>query len=201
MTLPAVVGKYREKANVAALKKSYSALSQALLLAISEYGEPSSWPFTTYSYEDTPGNVVESSFLNLDIIVKYMNVALDCGHEAKGCFADRYLTLKGTPERDFENISYYRKFVTQDGAAFAIQGYTNNPTSGRGEIWVDVNGKKSPNKVGVDTFLFLVDNLKFYPYGLQYGGSFEQQTSSCKLSSIGYSCALWVLTNENQDYL
>ena len=200
MTMPVLVGKYTTKVRVTALKKSYSVLSQALLNAVADYGEPANWSFSDYVYEDEKGDTQSRHYLDLDIITEYMSFAQDCGHEANGCFGQKYKMLNWAKERDFERLPYYRKIVTSDGTAIAMHGYGNAP-AGRGEIWVDVNGKKAPNVVGKDMFLFYVKNANIYPYGAQETGSFEQQTKNCNRKSSGYSCALWVLTNENQDYL
>ena len=200
MTMPILIGKYTTKVRVTALKKSYSVLSQALLRAVADYGDPAGWSFSDYVYEDEKGDTQSRHYMDLDIITKYMTFAQDCGHEAKGCFGQKYEKLNGSKERDFEKLPYYRKIVTSDGTAIAMHGYGSEP-AGRGEIWVDVNGKKAPNVVGEDMFLFYVKDANIYPYGAQATGSFEQQTKNCNRKDVGYTCALWVLTNENQDYL
>lgn len=200
LTLPSVVGKYKEKAVVSQLKKSYSTLSQALLMAIADNGDPEGWGASTYNYETSSGESKEILITNLDLIVKYLNVIRDCGHETKGCMPDDYLMLNGAKERNFEKLSYYRKVVLEDGTLLAMQGYgTDNP--GRGEIWVDVNGHKKPNKVGEDMFLFGVDKSKVYPYGLDSNLSSEEIKKQCNRKGSGYYCTLWVITDENQKYL
>lgn len=43
MTLPSLVGKYKEKQRVTQLKKAYSILNQAFLMAVKDYGTPDNW--------------------------------------------------------------------------------------------------------------------------------------------------------------
>lgn len=43
MTMPSLIAEHREKKTVAQLKKTYSTLQQAYLIAISKHGEPESW--------------------------------------------------------------------------------------------------------------------------------------------------------------
>ena len=43
MTLPGVMGKFREKATVTKLKKFYSVLSQGYIFATEEFGTPDVW--------------------------------------------------------------------------------------------------------------------------------------------------------------
>ena len=60
MTLPALVGKYKEKQRVTQLKKAYSILNQAFLMAIKDYGTPDNWGLvkTATGEVDEEGNQI-----------------------------------------------------------------------------------------------------------------------------------------------
>ncbi len=207
LTMPSLIAKHQEKAAVARLKKAYSILSQAMLLAINEYGTIDGWE--SYSYDDPDESDDTVIRISEEFLVKQLSVAKDCGH-AKGCFASPYKTLKGTTERDFENLdNRYYKLILADGISLALEGYEwggNNCTgvTGKGncgEIWIDINGKKNPNTVGKDLFLFTYNkNGKISPYESNTYNTALKNTT-CRTNSNGYSCAGWVLAFENLDYL
>ncbi len=186
ITMPTIIQKQNEKATITKLKKEYSVMSNALLNAISEYGDPEHWGTKSYTYKNDNGDDVENNFADIDVITKYLKIVEDCGHEAKGCFAHRYKRLDDSQERDFENLSYYRKFILADGTLVAIQGYGE---PGNGEIWIDINGKNPPNIAGKDLFLFYLSNHKIGPY-------FQR-----KVSDNGYEASGWILAFDNMDYL
>ena len=67
-----------------------------------------------------------------------------------------------------------------------------------GDITIDLNGKKGPNRYSYDVFVLRVleDGL-----GLRY--RYNIQSSSCNIansSSIGDTCAYWILNHNNMDY-
>lgn len=195
LTLPSLISKYKEKQIITALKKNYSVINNAIMRAVADNGEMKYWDSASYDYVDGNGQNQSITVSNIDILTKYFNIAKYCGHEAKGCFNEKYIKFDKTKERDFENLSYYNKFILADGTAIAIQGYEGETTNG--EIWIDVNGQKRPNKVGEDTFLFAITNSRLVPY------NFDSIKTGKLLNKNphGYFLAGWVLTYENMDYL
>ena len=81
-----------------------------------------------------------------DFVQKYLKVAKVCEN---GCFADNYKTLNGeiSGEPGLESEYYKGTFMLADGAVFDI-----NPGTSRLpiDLYVDVNGRKGPNKIGYD---------------------------------------------------
>ena len=162
--------------------------------AINDYGEMEYWDKTSYDYVDGNGEKQTLTVYNIDILTKYLNIIKYCGHDSKGCFNEKYIKFNNSKERDFENLSYYNKFVLADGTLIALQGYELN---GKGEIWIDVNGQKKPNRIGEDTFLFIIEKSRLIPYRFD-----EIKTGKLlNKSPDGYSFAGWILTFENMDYL
>ena len=203
LTIPVVVQNSWDKATVTALKKNFNVFGNALKMAAAFNGDIYSWSFSDYLY--TPENTSEEKnlhTLNIDPFVNKLQISKDCGHGANGCFEHRYTRLAGGTERDFENLSYYRKAVLNDGTLIAVQGYgfgsSGNIPETCGEIWVDINGAKKPNVVDRDMFLLLINcDGMIVPYGL----SGLQTTNSITKSNINYKGAGWVLNKENIDYL
>ena len=197
LTLPSVISEYREKHTVTALKKNYSILNNAIMRAVAENGDIEDWGTASYDYTDENDENKNIETFNIDIITKYLNIIKNCGHEAKGCFPQRYTMLNGQKERDFENLSYYNKFILADGTIIAFQGYSGTDGRKQGEVWIDVNGMKKPNRIGEDTFLFIIEKSRLIPYQFDNikTGNLLQKAAN------GYSLAGWVLTFENLDYL
>ena len=194
LTLPSLISKYREKQIITALKKNYSVINNAIMRAVNDYGEIEYWDKASYDYVDGNGQDQSLTVYNIDILAKYLNIVKYCGHDAKGCFKEKYKKFNNTEERDFENLSYYNKFILADGTLIALQGYQTN---GNGEIWIDINGQKRPNRIGEDTFLFAITNSKLIPYGFDN----IKNGQLLKKSPTGYHLAGWILTFENMDYL
>ena len=206
MTMPVLIQNHREKVTVTQLKKTYSVLSQAMLMAVNENGTADMWDaYQSENDGDSEESVTRFTPVNL---VKQLKVAKDCGFTSNGCFpAAEYKALNGAAERDFENLSRYYKIVLSDGTMLALEGYEPQKDvfdgvedRAYGEIWVDTNGKKFPNKVGKDLFLFLYKKDRILPYG--YNNTDKPLSSTgCSTAGTGYNCTAWVLYNENMDYL
>ncbi len=224
MTMPMLVAKYRDKQIVTALKKFNSIMTQAITLAINENGSPTVWgadDFVNSGEQDTGDNDTDS-MNNRDmertstaLIVKHLKVIKDCGRKAEGCFPDVYIKrLNGVNDRNIERQTRYHKIILADGTLVALSGAENGIVGNSGvsiEIWADVNGKRPPNTLGKDVFMFSVANDKFVPYGFETSGGYDitsgDMINICSPffngdgASRGYKCTAWALYNENLDYL
>jgi hypothetical protein len=107
LTMPALVANYQEKALVAKLKKTYSVMSQAYLMAITENGTPDGWDLTSESF--------------LNIMAPYLKFTENCGAEP-GCFAQEgYCYLSGGLYRDIDaGTEFNGKAVKADGFLIGI---------------------------------------------------------------------------------
>ena len=209
MTMPVLIQNHREKVTVTQLKKAYSVLSQAMLMAVKEDGTADIWD--SYQSENDgyadEEPVTRTRFTPINL-VKQLKVAKDCGFTSSGCFqSGAYKQLKGLAERDFENKGSYYKVVLSDGSILALEGYEPQhevfdglEDRAYGEIWVDINGKKFPNIAGKDLFLFVYTKDRILPYGYNRIDK-PLSSTSCRATASGYDCTAWVLYNENMDYL
>lgn len=198
MTLPTVIAKYKEKATVSQLKKVYSVLSQAYSMAVLEYGSPETWGMGGMYDEDS--HIIMAKKLS-----KHMKLLYSCiDSDSRKC---RNLTYES-------NIS--RPVVLSDGTFVSFRVWSGNCDfgfSGKfdcGSIFVDLNGKKLPNKRGEDSFQFYVTKTGILPYGLKDSElTFEKGCNRTVANpypdySNGnnmYTCTGWVIYNENMDYL
>lgn len=206
MTMPSLIANHREKENVVKLKKVYSTLSNAYLLAKEEYGTPDNWDLKANDDPDGAEN-------ELNIFAKYMNVAKNCGRNP-GCWPlEQYRFLKGTPYNIDHNTNIsFAKLVLNDGTTLTmnvrdpdckqIRGSNTALSSTCGTISADINGAKLPNQIGKDLFVFVISKEGIFPHGTQDETMFSF-ANSCKDKNTadGWGCAAWVIFNENQDYL
>ena len=84
-------------------------------------------------------------------VTKYLKVVEECDHEANNCFAPTYKNWDGSaPDYNFTTEANYggrRDYVLADGTVIRI-GYNGGDSPI--DLYVDVNGKKGPNRVGYD---------------------------------------------------
>lgn len=169
ITIPSIIQKQTEKANITALKKIYSVLSQATLSVVNENGNPQNWDISDENLKS-----IKQAYIYYK---PYLKIIRECENK-DGCWAFPTYYLDGTiykynnAENDF---TYY--FTTSDGINVRIDisiaetlnmYYGFNFPEGGQHIWfyVDVNGNKKPNMLGKDIFVFAVtDNGLLLPAG------------------------------------
>ena len=207
MTLPALVQKQQDKITVTKLKKAYSVISQAYLMARNENGEINNWGFAgniTNSDRDENGVFDSSVYDNSELfgskLIPYMKVTSTCYDRGTNCKIPSQYNLS-------VSIRYNKNTTTQiklaDGTVF-LGGWLANinctQTVSCGDFSVDVNGPENkPNTVGKDVFYFAIYQNKIVPYGGNTGSAtFDKR---CKNGGDGYGCTAWVIYNENLDYL
>ena len=146
MTLPVLVSKYREHVTVNRLRQVYSLLKQAESMAVNEYGDINTWDFIDLK---TMAGIYPG--LNTLVFDKYYKPYLKT---AKCNYRATIKAANGTPFITIEN--YYKYVCLPNGTVIygntlAGSGYTGTI------VYVDLNGKKSPNVVGRDIFTFLIN--------------------------------------------
>lgn len=177
MTIPTLFNDINKQIYVTGLKKFYSSGNQALNLMASDYG--------------CAGDLICTGVFNSGTttvgseIAKYFKSVKNCGTDSTGntsCWANNISNnydsdVTGT---NFNTNTGY-KFITIDGMSINIWDFTGNCTdsgSSRssngpltqncGELDVDVNGLKPPNRFGRDVFRFAITNAKgpmLFPLG------------------------------------
>ena len=206
MTMPSLIASHKEKETVSKLKKVYSTLSNAFLLADEKYGTPDNWELIEYDSPEGANNLLSK-------LAEFMNVAKYCGNAA-GCNTDvQYKYLNGSKYNyDLDSNTTYAKLILADGTMLAVnirepdckqeRGHTAVLKNVCGTFSVDINGPKPPNQIGRDRFGFILSKYGIIPHGS------EQETmysfdNNCKDISThhGFGCTAWVIFNENLDYM
>lgn len=183
MTLPALINNHRDKELITRVKKTYSALNQALELAQAHYATPGD-NSALFSSGKTSAELTKE-------MAEYFNGARYCeaGTNAKDCknlsYTIKYATLNqsGSSGAAVTNLTANPRIVLNDGSIIAMNNKGNscdevvetgtsfnsdgsvakNPdgsiktwTRTRavcGTIWFDVNGNKNPNQFGRDAYV------------------------------------------------
>jgi hypothetical protein len=151
--------------------------------------------------------------------VPYFDIMKNCGTTTdKGCFysSNEIKYLNGTVNTNNYNTNYYYRFIGSDGMLWRIWRDNFTDSARMASIYVDVNGKKSPNTVGRDIFLFsLFPNKGIVPFGLydqnddnivltteqrDGTGQFGCNTTLATGVNYGENCAAKVLSENAMNY-
>ena len=198
MTMPSLIANHKEKEAVTRLKKVYSTLDNAYMLARNEHTDVLNW-FEDYS-------TLKNSEIFFNNLKPYLNIAKECGREG-GCLTPGSVkTLDGRKYGDYNlNLQEYR-FVLADGTQVVIM--LSNPVCrgdvGCGNIKVDIDGSRGSYTMGKDFFIFNILPNGIYPAGAQNDTTYPFNNFCNRTSARdanGRSCAAWVIYNENMDYL
>ena len=200
MTLPTVINKHQERVTVARVKKFYSVMNQALLFAIKDNGYVNDWSFVEYDEDN-----VSRSDKFVSYIKPYLHIAKFCGSES-GCISATYKNLKGTTlGTDYDKHKRYSKMILNDGSYLWIRNSigsdsVNSSTECNATdagvknvcrlIWLDINGKKEPNTLGRDVFVFFILKDRIIPHG----------NDDCNGKSTGWGCSGYILQHDNMKY-
>lgn len=213
MTIPTLISSVGEKTATSQLKKSYSTFENAFRMVVADHGSPETWD--TGAMDDPVG-------LNklLDLFTPYLMISQKCGTNV-GCFPDvNYKSINGadTGMNLGTSSTMVSKAVLADGSVVGFRIWNPECTSNYGNapglkdicgsLWIDINGHKQPNKLGVDLFSFYYGKRGVVPRGIKGdSGGFEQncdiKNSAAAIGGFynGSACGAWVLYNGNMDYL
>lgn len=203
MTIPIIIQNANDQANVIALKKNYSVIQQAITIAVANEGPIDTWY--------TGADVTEGNTAVNNIFAKYMKTIKVCG-SSSSCNTATYKFLSS-------RVPGYMDFTSSIGLVLA-DGTIMIPAidiSSYGPLisfYVDVNGIKAPNQVGVDLFGFILYGQSRaaslgYNEGILYplsGMNTGDLRFSCSKNvtmfgpGMGFWCTNWAINVGNLDY-
>ena len=152
LTLPTLIQNHQKRSLEVATQKFYSTMSQAIRQYMADQGvdDLRNTALASDNYEDCESPEAIASIRNF--VTKYLKVVEECDHDANNCFAPKYKAWDGSDgySSDFAyetNWHLRRDYVLADGSIIRI-GYhiSESPI----DLFVDINGKKGPNRVGYD---------------------------------------------------
>ncbi len=187
LTIPSLIQKHREQVAVTKVKKAYSMISQAYLMAIAENGTVDNWGLKKSELVEDgmrTDESVENEMKFLNILTKYMKhrtIGKKSG-QARDVFAlvDGTIIV-GMWLQDPENCN-----ESKDTSFYCGDFYITIDD----KPYKDDNNKWQPN-----SFAFLINPNRIMPMGSQDDFRF------CKSGKDYSRCSAWVITNGNMDYL
>lgn len=202
LTIPSLMNNTKNEANIAALKKFYSTMNQALVkIADKDCG--------------TPGNLKECFSTHQDFenaIANQFKLNKNCNYDKnENCWAPVNDNFDGSgSETDFDSASDSAlSFITLDSMSVILStnfntcsfhggSNVNAPIYNMcGTLNVDVNGIKPPNRAGIDVFMFYITSNKsplIYPRGGK--DFFPWEGLGCQKSKpAGYFCTARIMEN------
>ena len=209
VTMPTLIAKFKEKQTVTAVKEAYSIFSQAYLRVVNEYD-------SLENLVDSNATQKENATRMFQELSKYLKKVKSCDVD-NDCMGDVYINLTGKSlNRSWDNFANVQTGVLPNGISFWVLSGNNAQGNFSGQLGIDINGKKRPNQLGVDFFIFYIEgNGKILP-----GGSAAHYNNYKNLSMYtdgrftacnidgdydynynGYACTAWILEHENMDYL
>ncbi len=212
LTIPGVVGNFRVKKIVTQLKKTNSILNNAYnLMREQEFSGDTSGAF---------GYMIDIDEF-IDLMSKHLNMISICHKgELEKCTKKIQYTNLGGVQNNFEYAQKLAAFTLNDGTIVianwfpvSASGITHTQTTGNlGQLFVDINGEKPPNKMGEDFFAFEVKKDRIEARGalqkkLHYHNNAHKYDKAgyCNPGSTashnGLGCTAWVVYMENMDYL
>ena len=153
LTLPSVVQNYQKRSLEVATQKFYSVMSQAIKQYMADEGVDDLRQSSLIGYDNDSDEVITAK--NDEFFKKYLKAQI-C---EDGCFADNYKTQTGAISYAVGKSADYGyikgRYLLPDGMVVHIyESFSNNALFGTndtpGTIYVDVNGRKGPNKIGYD---------------------------------------------------
>lgn len=201
MTMPSLIQSYKEKATVTAVKQSYSIFAQALKMVTIDNPDLS-------ALTDSSLSAKENSQIMFNEISKHIKKVKSCDVDKKCMGNTYYLNLNNEKVSNWDTYNNLVTGVLANGTSFwilSLPASISGEETYAGQIGIDINGNKRPNKFGVDFFWFTFNKNGelFAGRGQGPGGTYW----NCELSpsnsnwSNGYGCSEWIITHENMDYL
>ena len=205
LTIPNLIADYQEKRTVTALKKAYSTMSQAYLLAKNDYGDITEWNLSA------PKEAA-------DIFAKYIKNVKKCKTH---CFPDKALDLRGNIGagdmlydliiNDGTYIGFHWHYAHLSELEYTqanISHDTNIVDNPEMQTMYTIIVKTDANipRAGVNYFEFFILKNRIVPYGtVGWNKTLCNPTKDVGMLNSnwynGLSCAGHVITYGNMDYM
>ena len=167
MTLPSVILNYQKNVTVTQLKKAYTTISQAFMMAQSDYGDMSGWDYVGFDLDSSEVSGTLNNFAN-KYLIPYIQKVENCPSGTSGrtkCSYEIYNRDGSVRRSAYQGSSNDYRFIMNDGMVVQLAYNNDGGTNDTGEvhygsalfIHIDINGKKGPNMVGRDFFYLILD--------------------------------------------
>lgn len=200
LTLPALIGKYKEKQTITAVKAAYSTFSQVFMQIVNDYGSLSALAPNTQNGEHNSG-IKENANYTIKVMQKYIKTIKTCDKGTNCMMGIAYKTLDGSKSATWDNYTNLQTGILANGTSFWILNgcgmETSTPEDACAQVGFDINGGKKPNIMGEDFFWFSIyDNGK-----IKIVDGMKLCDKKSNVMFNGYYCASYIIKNNNMDYL
>ena len=222
--IPSTMQRVTDRQTVAAVKRAYSLIENALQMSFVIHGDPNQYLIPNGSSD---------SYSNPQVFVERFNSFLayskSCGAPSSdnNCFGDIgdvsdstfykvYKNLRNEIGNQYMSVNGAGVFngILKNGMFINIQNIHNRPYLGGFFciFRVDINGKRGPNRYGYDVFFFPATNKGIINnqtpgitsdyYGFHFTGTnrCNKSNTSVDVQERGVSCAEWIVKHNNMDY-
>lgn len=209
LTLPSLIQNYHEKQRVTQLKKAYSVMQNAFLMAQEEYGDVTDWGLTitnTGEKDDDGNDILDNSGTEnvMNILMKYVEKS----KIPQNSYIGYVESIDGRQAFWPWEVSADKYFYLKDGTVVTM-GWIgslgcNGDYQGKkiacSDFWI-VFPKKSKMKIGVDVFNFIFTSEGFKPNSTTNGAKCNAFEAVERADINGRGCTAHALYNGNMDYL
>lgn len=195
ITIPTLINSYQNTQYVTAYKKFYTSMNQALVQMATDAGCTGDLQCTGILDNGGVGDNTADQKLATELF-KYLKVSKDCGTATTGdCWAAYNTKYDGSGGTYNHNTDIRYKILTADGMSvyFFSQGDNCATSMGTGpyskycgNMNVDINGLKGPNRLGRDVFYGYIVNgtgPAYVPRGLPAQINNWHTASNCQSSN------------------
>ena len=209
MTLPSLIQNYHEKQRVTQLKKAYSVMQNAFLMAQEEYGDVTDWGLTitnTGEKDDDGNDILDNSGTEnvMNILMKYVEKS----KIPQNSYIGYVESIDGRQAFWPWEVSADKYFYLKDGTVVTMGWISSLDCNGDyqgkkivcSDFWI-VFPKKSKMKIGVDVFNFLFTTEGFKPNSTTNGVKCNAFEAVGRADINGRGCSAHALYNGNMDYL
>ena len=209
MTLPSLIQNYHEKQRVTQLKKAYSVMQNAFLMAQEEYGDVTDWGLTitnTGEKDDDGNDILDNSGTEnvMNILMKYVEKS----KIPQNSYIGYVESIDGRQAFWPWEVSADKYFYLKDGTMVTMGWISSLDCNGDyqgkkivcSDFWI-VFPKKSKMKIGVDVFNFIFTKEGFKPNSTTSGAKCNAFEAVGSADTNGRGCTAHALYNGNMDYL
>ena len=209
LTLPSLIQNYHEKQRVTQLKKAYSVMQNAFLMAQEEYGDVTDWGLTitnTGEKDDDGNDILDNSGTEnvMNILMKYVEKS----KIPQNSYIGYVESIDGRQAFWPWEVSADKYFYLKDGTVVTMGWISSLDCNGNyqgkkiacSDFWI-VFPKKSKMKIGVDVFNFIFTTEGFKPNSTTIGNYCNAFEAVGRADINGRGCTAHALYNGNMDYL
>lgn len=209
LTLPSLIQNYHEKQRVTQLKKAYSVMQNAFLMAQEEYGDVTDWGLTitnTGEKDDDGNDILDNSGTEnvMNILMKYVEKS----KIPQNSYIGYVESIDGRQAFWPWEVSADKYFYLKDGTMVTMGWISSLDCNGDyqgkkiacSDFWIAFP-KKSKMKIGVDVFNFIFTKEGFKPNSTTSGAKCNAFEAVGSAGTNGRGCTAHALYNGNMDYL